>query len=99
MIIALSKTRARLQFESAEVAMEPIKDPEKVKRMFAQGQLTLVDAQTGYKYTMTARCPNDGNFASAVRIERAGQSISTVTFQCTSCFSEFNVAQEDIYVR
>jgi len=79
--------------------MEPFKDIEKVKRMFAQGQPTLVDAQTGYKYTMVARCPKDGNFASVARIERAGQSLSRVTFQCTSCFTEFEVGQDDIYVR
>jgi len=79
--------------------MEPVKDIEKVKRMFAQGQPTLVDAQTGYKYSMVARCPKDGNFASVARIERALQSLSRVTFQCTSCFSEFEVGQDDIYVR
>ena len=79
--------------------MEPFKDIEKVKRMFAQGQPTLVDAQTGYKYTMVARCPKDGSFASVARIERAGQSLSRVTFQCTSCFTEFEVGQDDIYVR
>ena len=78
--------------------MEPVRDTEKVKRMFAQGQPALVDAQAGYKYTMVARCPKDGNFASVARIERAGQSLSRVTFQCTSCFTEFEVGQDDIYV-
>ena len=79
--------------------MEPVRNTEKVKRMFAQGQSELVDPQTGYKYTMVARCPKDGNFASVARIERAGQSLSRVTFQCTSCFTEFEVGQDDIYVR
>ena len=79
--------------------MEPVKDTEKVKRMFAQGQPALVDAQTGYKYTMTARCPKDGDFASVARIERVEQSFSRVTFQCTSCFTEFEVGQDDIYIR
>ncbi|MFC1930565.1 hypothetical protein ACFLWE_01585 [Chloroflexota bacterium] len=79
--------------------MEPVKDTEKVKRMFLQGQLDLVDTQTGYKYSMVARCPKDGNFAPVARIERAEQSLSRVTFQCTSCFTEFEVGQDDIYVR
>ena len=79
--------------------MKPVRDTEKVKKMFAQGQSALVDAQTGYKYTMVACCPKDGNFASMNRIERAGQSLSRVTFQCTSCFTEFEVGQDDIYVR
>jgi hypothetical protein len=79
--------------------MKPVKDTEKVKRMFAQGQPALVDVQTGYKYTMVARCPKDGNFASVARIERAGQSLSRVKFQCTLCFTEFEVIQDDIHVR
>ena len=79
--------------------MEPVRNTEKVKRMFAQGQSELVDPQTGYKYTMVARCPKDGNFASVARIERARQSLSKVTFHCTSCFTEFEVGQDDIYVR
>ena len=79
--------------------MEPVKDKEKVKRMFAQGQSTLVDTQTGYKYSMAARCPKDGNFASVARTERAGQSLRKVIFQCSSCFIQFEVSQDDIYLR
>ena len=79
--------------------MEPVKDIERVKRMFAQGQPDLVDVQTGHKYSMVAHCPKDGDFASVARIERAGKSLSRVTFRCTSCFAEFEVGQEDIYVR
>jgi hypothetical protein len=52
--------------------MEPIKDIERVKRMFAQGQPELVDVQTGYKYSLAALCPKDGNIASVARIERQG---------------------------
>lgn len=79
--------------------MEPVKDTEKVKTMFAQGQPALVDGQTGYKYSMVARCPKDGDFASVTRIERAGPSLSRVEFRCPSCFTEFEVSQEDIYIR
>ena len=79
--------------------MKPVKDTEKVKRMFVQGQPDLVDVQTGHKYSMVARCPKDGNFASVARIERTGQSLSRVIFQCTSCFTEFEVIQDDIHVR
>lgn len=79
--------------------MEPVRDTEKVKRMFSQGQPTLVDTQTGYKYSMAARCPKDGNFASLVRIERAAESLSRVTFRCPACFADFEVSQNDIYVR
>ena len=79
--------------------METVKDGEKVKRMFVQGQPDLVDVQTGHKYSMVACCPKDGTFASVARIERAGQSLSKVTFRCMSCFTEFEVSQADIYLR
>ena len=79
--------------------MEPVKDTEKVKMMFAQGQPTLVDKETGYKYSMVARCPKDGEFASVTRIERAGDCLNKVTFSCTSCLTEFEANQDDIYIR
>ena len=70
-----------------------------IRKMFEQGQPNLIDVQTGYKYSMVAHCPKDGNFASVARIERAGQSLSKVTFRCTSCFTEFEVNLGDIYIR
>ena len=79
--------------------MEPIKDTEKVNRMFIQGQSDLVDTQTKYKYTMVARCPKDDNFSSVVIIEKTGQSLSKVTFRCALCFTEFEASQNDIYIR
>ena len=78
--------------------MEPVRDAEKVKRMFLQGQPTLVDPESKYKYSMVARCPKDGDYASVARIERAGGALSRVIFQCTSCFSQFEVSQDEIYV-
>jgi len=78
--------------------MEPVKNLEKVKRMFAQGQAELVDAQTGYKYSMVARCPNDGNFSPVARIEKAGQALSRVTFQCNLCSAQFEASQDEIYI-
>jgi hypothetical protein len=79
--------------------MEPFKDTEKLKRMFAQGQTTLVDVPTGYKYSMVAPCPKDGNYASVAKLERAGQSLSKVTFQCPLCFTQFEANLDDIYIR
>ena len=78
--------------------MEPVRDVEKVKRMFLQGQATIVDPESGYNYSMVARCPKDGNYAFVARIERTRQSLSNVTFQCPSCSTQFEVSQDDIYV-
>jgi len=78
--------------------MEPFWDIEKVKKTFSQGHTDVVESQTGYKYSMAARCPKCGSFASVSRIEKAGPSLSKVIFQCTSCFTEFEVKQDDIYI-
>ena len=79
--------------------MEPIKDKEKVARMFSQGQTTLVDASSGYKYTMTACCPQDGNFSSVEQTEKTSEGLSRVIFRCPHCSNLFETKQEDIYVR
>jgi hypothetical protein len=79
--------------------MEPVRDAEKVKRMFLQGQTTIVDPESKYKYSMVARCPKDGSYASVSQIQRSGQALSRVIFECTSCFSQFEVNQDEIFVR
>jgi hypothetical protein len=78
--------------------MEPVKDFKKVKKMFATGQPFLVDSQSGFKYSMVALCPRDSRFASVAQIEKEGQSLTKVVFQCSSCFNRFEVAQDDIFV-
>ena len=78
--------------------MEPVKDAKRVKRMFAQGQPFLIDPQSGYKYTMVARCPKDNSFASVAQIEKAGESLTKVVFHCNSCFSRFEVGQDEIHI-
>jgi len=78
--------------------MEPAKDVQKVKRMFAMGQPFLVDSQSGYKYSMVACCPRDSSYASVAQIEKEGQALTKVVFQCSSCFNQFEAKQDDIYV-
>jgi hypothetical protein len=79
--------------------MKPVIDSQKVKKMFARGELFYVDPQTGYKYSMTARCPRDGGFGSIARVDKTGQVLSDITFQCTICSTPFKVHQEDIYIQ
>jgi hypothetical protein len=78
--------------------MEPAKDLTKVKQMFAMGQPFLLDSQTGYKYSMVALCPGDASYASVAQIEKEGQALTKVVFQCPSCFKQFEAKQDDIYV-
>ena len=78
--------------------MKPVKDAQKVNKMYAHGQPSLVDPQSGYKYSMSARCPKDGTFCSVAQVTREGQALSKVVFHCSSCFNQFEVKPDDIYV-
>ncbi|RJO62947.1 MAG: hypothetical protein C4542_01300 [Dehalococcoidia bacterium] len=78
--------------------MKPVKNIVRVRKMFDQGQPFLIDPQSGYKYSMTARCPKDSSYASVAQIEKEGQTLSRVVFQCSSCFNLFEVKQDEICV-
>jgi hypothetical protein len=78
--------------------MEPVKDTKKVKKMFIQGQPFIIDEQSGYKYSMVALCPKDGSYAGVAQIEKSGQGLSRVVFQCSSCSNEFEVTQAEILI-
>ena len=79
--------------------MEPIKDKEKIERMFGQGQTTLLDTSSGYRYIMTARCPQDNSFSSVAQTEKTPKGLSRVIFRCPHCSNLFEVEQENIYIR
>ena len=79
--------------------MEPIKDKEKVERMFGQGQTTLVDVSSGYKYSMVAHCPQDGSFCSVAQTEKTSEGLSKVIFRCPHCSNLFEANREDIYIQ
>ncbi len=78
--------------------MKPVQDSEKVDRMFAQGQPSLTDPQSGYKYSMTARCPKDGCYSPVSQIERGSQGLSRVVFNCPNCSERFEVPRDEYYV-
>ena len=79
--------------------MEPTKDNQKVERMFSQGQTTLVDTSSGYKYNMVARCPQDDSFSLVAQTEKTSEGLGKVIFRCPYCSNLFEAKQEDIYVQ
>ena len=78
--------------------MEPFKDETRVDRMFALGRPYLVDQQTGYRYSMVAKCPQDGCVATVAQIERSGECLSKVVFECTSCLKRFEANRDDVCI-
>jgi hypothetical protein len=79
--------------------MEPIKDKPKVARMFSQGQTSLVDTSSGYRYTMVACCPQDDSFSSVAQTEKTSTGLSRVVFRCPQCSALFAAKPKDIYIR
>ena len=78
--------------------MDAKKAPAMVKKMFETGKLTIVDPETKYRYSLTAKCPGDGESADVARFDKAGNSLSRVVFRCTLCEAEFEVPREKMLV-
>lgn len=78
--------------------MEPIKSPSRVKKMFDAGEITMVDPASKYKYSLVAKCPNDGELSYVERWEKKGHSLGDVTFKCAKCFGEFQARIADIMI-
>jgi hypothetical protein len=72
--------------------------PSMVNKMFDEGQLSMVDPETKYRYSLTAKCPGDGEYADVARYDKVGHSLKRVVFKCTLCASEFETPQEKIMV-
>ncbi|MBI4333243.1 MAG: hypothetical protein HY673_18420 [Chloroflexi bacterium] len=80
--------------------MEQGNELEKIRQALSQGRLTVPDPVTGYHRSIYGRCPGDGNFSSNVsRIERSGQAITRVVFNCTVCGADFDAAPEAMLLR
>ncbi len=69
-----------------------------VSKMFDAGEVTMVDPETKYRYSLTAKCPGDGEYADVARFDKAGHSLTRVVFKCASCAAEFEVPQDKIMV-
>ncbi|APV43758.1 hypothetical protein Dform_00400 [Dehalogenimonas formicexedens] len=78
--------------------MEAKKAPAMVKKMFETGKITLVDPDTKYRYSLTAKCPDDGEYADVARFDKAGNTLSRVVFKCVQCEEEFEVRQDQMMV-
>ena len=78
--------------------MEPVKDSERVQKMFAIGEPTMIDPESGYKYSLIAYCPKDNHLATLTQIERKANCLNSVTFECPTCRQQFAPRKSDLYV-
>jgi hypothetical protein len=78
--------------------MKPVKDSARVEAMWQSGQPFYTDKESGYRYTMVAKCPKDGGNSSPAQVYKQGQAIDRVVFQCSVCGDRFEAARGDIEV-
>jgi hypothetical protein len=72
--------------------------PSMVSKMFADGEVSMIDPETKYRYSLTAKCPGDGEYAEVARFDKSGHSLQRVVFKCAVCAMEFEVPQDKIMV-
>jgi len=75
---------------------------KRIKMMLASGEVTYLDPESGYRYTLYANCPNDGNTASVARIakeNRTGSSVTNIIFKCPICSNLFEGKEDQMSLR
>jgi len=82
--------------------MEKFKDLQRINQMLNKGEITCLDTESGYRYSLCAICTNDGNECSIASYERnVGEKlkITRVSFHCPICDTKFDVLPEDMFLR
>jgi hypothetical protein len=72
--------------------------PSMVQKMFDEGEMSMVDPVTKYRYSLTAKCPGDSEYAEVARYDKSGHSLKRVVFKCAVCGMAFEVPQDTIMV-
>ncbi len=81
--------------------MKKVHDIKKIKQMLKSGEITFHDPESGFKHTLCAVCPTDGNDCSVASFEKeSGDStlIIQVLFNCPICGKQFTVEPEEMYL-
>mgnify|MGYP001161943142 CR=1 FL=1 len=75
---------------------------KRINMMLANGEVTYLDPESGYRYTVYANCPDDGSSASVARItkeNRTGSSVTNIIFKCPICGNLFNGKADNMSLR
>ena len=75
-------------------------DQEAVRQALAAGEVTVADPESGYRRSVFALCPKDGQRATVWRAVRgSGQAITELTVRCARCGHEFVAAPDGLRLR
>jgi hypothetical protein len=77
--------------------MAHLDNPEIINRILARGETFYVDP-SGYRYNLSADCPDDGVTCSLVRTDKEHGIITRVLFECGVCGKRFKVEPNNLYL-
>ena len=82
--------------------MKKRKDVDRITQMLRKGDITLLDPDSGYRYSLGAVCPNDSLECSVTSCERVSgeePKITRTTFHCPICGTRFDDSPETMFLR
>ena len=82
--------------------MEKFKDLKRINQMLDKGEITCLDPESGYRYSLCAVCKNDCNECSVASLKRnigEKSKITRVSFHCPICGTKFDAKSEDVFLR
>ena len=82
--------------------MRKKKDVNRITQMLRKGDITFLDPDSGYRYSLGAVCPNDGLECSVTSCERVSgeePKITRTTFYCPICGTRFDALPETMFLR
>ena len=82
--------------------MRKKKDVNRITQILGKGDITFLDPDSGYRYSLGAVCPNDGLECSLTSCEReSGEEPKVVrtTFYCPICGTCFDASPETMFLR
>jgi hypothetical protein len=82
--------------------MEKNRDIDRISQILNKGNITYLDPESGYKYSLCVVCPNDSFECSVASFEREGgeeSKITRTTFYCPICGIRYDASSETMFLR
>jgi hypothetical protein len=82
--------------------MKKRKDVGRITQILKKGEVTFLDPDSGYRYSLGAVCPNDSLECSLTSCERESGEYTKIvrtTFYCPICGTRFDASPETMFLR
>ena len=81
--------------------MKKVKDAKKINQILQKGDITYLDPESGYRYSLFASCPNDDHDCSVSSFDKEDgefTKITRVVFLCPICGNRFDATAEEMFL-